>query len=65
MPLSLIEICETVEICVMFFNPRSREFNFQIVVQAKEPDEAVAAEDGRDRDVPGALQPPLKVLIDA
>src|ERR1035437_5319310 len=64
-PLSLIEVCETVDARCMFFSSFPVDFDFQVVVQPHKTHKAVAAEDGHDRHVPGALQALLKVFVSA
>src|SRR5664279_1952787 len=65
LPRSLIEVCETVDALCMFFSSFPVDLDFQVVVQPHEAHKAVAAEDGHDRHVPGALQALLKVLVSA
>src|ERR1017187_8168810 len=65
LPRSLSEVCETVDAGCMVFHSFPVDFDLQVLVQPHEADEAVAAEDGHHRHVTGALQPPLKPLVDA
>src|ERR1017187_7496985 len=65
LPRNLIEVCETVDARFMFFSSFSVDLDFQVVVQPHEAHKAVAAEDGHECHVPGALQALLKVLVSA
>src|ERR1039457_6279617 len=64
-PRSLIEVCETVDARCMFFSSFPVDLDFQVVVQPHEAHKAVAAEDGHDCHMPGALRALLKVLVSA
>src|SRR5258707_1295915 len=49
LPLSLIELCETVDTRCMFFHSVAVDFDFQVLIQPHESHKAIAAEDGHDR----------------
>src|ERR1035437_10114132 len=65
LPRSLIEVCETVDARCMFFSSFPVDLDFQVVVQTHEAHKAVAAEDGHDRHLAGALPALMKVLVSA
>src|ERR1039457_3894768 len=65
LPLSLIEVCETVDARCMFFHSRAIDFDIDVLVQPDEPDESVAAEYGHHCHVAGALQAALEILINS
>src|ERR1039457_5449423 len=65
LPRSLSEVCETVDAGCMVFHSFPVDFEFQVLVQAHEADEPVAAEDGHHRHVTCALQPFLEPVVDA
>src|SRR5690349_1122087 len=63
LPRRLTDVLETVNPGCMVLNPLSIDFDFELLVQADETHESVAAEDRHDRDVPGGFKAFLKVLI--
>src|SRR5437764_8249000 len=49
----------------MFFHSISVNFDLKVMVQPDEPDKTVSAKDGHHRNVTGALQSPLEILVNS
>src|ERR1035441_2821487 len=64
LPRSLIEVCETVDARCMFFSSFPVDFDFKVIVQPHKTHKAVAAEDGHDRHVSGAVQAHRRGFVD-
>src|SRR2546427_374158 len=60
LPLSLIEICETVDVLSKVFDSCAMDFNLEVFIQPQEAHVAVTAEDRRHRGIASVLQPSLE-----
>src|SRR5437870_3905659 len=62
LPRSLIEVCETVNAGLMFFDSFSVDFDFKVLIQPDEAYKSVAAENRHHGYVPSAFQSLLEIL---
>src|ERR1039458_134772 len=65
LPLSSIDVGEAINAGRIVFYSLSVDFDLEVLVEPHEAYEAVAAEDGHDCHVSGALQPMLEVPVRA